>query len=392
MGAMKDEEEVIDASGFIISPGFINTHVHLGETIYADFIDGKYDLESYIEITNKIASASATIEDERKAVCDYSMLQLIKSGTTTIAGGRTSESSERFGIRNVSGYMLMRSPKLERFSLDLEPQFERFYEVLDRSVSYPALFIHSLGTVDEEILLKAQLLKKKYNDLRIMAHVAETRRVETESMKRFGMSSVQTLRKYDLLNSRTLLVHGNNLSVEDISLIRESGSSLAHCLSSNIRVADGVVDIQPLTKQGVPVSIATDGFATSGTLSVLSEAVSCYSYHNKVTCRFTAQEIFDMITINPAKALDMAGEIGSIEPGKRADIVFLKAKESTSNQDPVLQLVTDPAILAETVIVGGKMLFSGGELLIGNEKEIDDDFFRVVNKVKSDLTTTSFRG
>ena len=165
MGAMKDEEEVIDASGFIISPGFINTHVHLGETIYADFIDGKYDLESYIEITNKIASASATIEDERKAVCDYSMLQLIKSGTTTIAGGRTSESSERFGIRNVSGYMLMRSPKLERFSLDLEPQFERFYEVLDRSVSYPALFIHSLGTVDEEILLKAQLLKKKYNDL-----------------------------------------------------------------------------------------------------------------------------------------------------------------------------------------------------------------------------------
>lgn len=389
-GDLKSTGEIIDASGYIVSPGFINAHVHLGETIYTSLMDGWYNLEKYIEFTNKISSISKTIESARQSICDYSLMQLIKSGTTTIAGGRTNESSETFGVRNISAYMLMQSPKLGKFSEDIEKQFEKFDKGINRLITHTALFIHSLGTVSDEILSRTRDLRKRYTSLLIMVHVAETKKVEVEAKKRFGLTSVQTLQKYDLLNERTLLVHGNNLSPEDVSLICHSKSPLVHCLSSNLRVADNTADIWSLMQKGIPVSIATDGAATAGTFSVLSEARRCYSYHNRFHGEehcIPAQEILDMITINPAKALGMSAEIGSIEPTKKADIIFLRKNSFAVNQ-PANHLLMDDSIIVEGVIIGGKQLLWKNELLIRGESEITTNFFSVIEKVKSDISFT----
>lgn len=385
-GDFNSAEEIIDASGYVVFPGFINAHVHLGETIYADFTKGCHDLEAYLSLTNRISNVSHIIENERRAICDYSLLQLIKNGTTTIAGGRTNESSEAFGIRNVSGYMLMQSPKLGKFSQDIENQFETLCKRIDQSLTRPALFIHSLGTVTEEILSIARDLKKKHGDLLIMAHVAETKKVEAEAKKRFDLTSVQTLQKYGLLDEQSLLVHGNNLSLGDIPLIRHAGASLVHCLSSNLRVADNVADIRSLMQRGIPVSIATDGVTTAGTFSVLSEARRCYLYHNKSREKqnISAQETLDMITINPARALGMPDVIGSIESGKKADFVFLRAPLYSTSQ-VINDLLSDDSMVVEGVMAGGKKLLWNNKPLIEREKEIVDTFFRVVENVRADI-------
>lgn len=387
-------EEIIDASGYVVAPGLVNAHVHLGESVYMSFMEGVDDLQVYIERTNKISSVSRAIEEERRSVCDYSVAQIIRSGTTTIAGGRTNESSEAFGIRNVSGYMLMQSPKLEKFSRDIDEQFDAFFKRADPLLTRSALFIHSLATVSEDILSRARILKLKNPSLVVMVHVTETEQAESVAKERFGASSVQTLHRYGLLDRWTLLIHGTHLSSEDRFLISASGASLAHCLSSNLRVADGTADIRALTQAGIPVCIATDGSATAGTFSVLSEARKCYSYHNRSQeneYALTSQTIFDMITINPARALGMDHEIGSIEPGKKADLVFLQGPSLLVDQ-PVSQLLFADSWGVEGVMVGGRWLLWRDTLLVGNEKEINDDFFRVVRKVEVDLSTIRSHG
>ncbi|MFA5942106.1 MAG: amidohydrolase family protein [Candidatus Paceibacterota bacterium] len=390
-GDLRAGEETIDASGLIVSPGFINAHVHLGETIYTGFMNGWYDLEKYIEFTNRLSTVSSTIEDARRLICDYSLLQLIRSGATTIAGGRTNESSEPFGLRNVSAYMLMQSPKLGKFGENIEEQFEKFYLGLNQSISRPALFVHSLGTVSEEMLSLARDLKTKYSDILIMAHIAETAKTEAESKDAFGLTSVHVLQKYNLLGKQTLLIHGNNLSSEDASLINRSNSSLVHCLSSNLRVADNTADIWSLLQNNISVSIATDGVATAGTFSVLSEARRCYFFHNRFCpeeCHVSAQDILDMITISPAKSLRMFTEVGSIEPGKKADITLLRGSHF-SRTNPVDSLITNDSIVVEGVIVGGKKLLWQDNLLVGDEQKIIDDFAYVTEKVRSDIARTT---
>jgi 5-methylthioadenosine/S-adenosylhomocysteine deaminase len=382
-------EEIIDASGYIISPGFINAHVHLGETIYCDFFRGYHTLESYIELTNKISSASKAIELKRRSISDYSVLQLIKNGTTTIAGGRTNESAEFFGIKNVSGYMLMQSPKLGEFGRDMEAKFDVFYRESDTLLTRPALFIHSLGTVSEDVLLAARNLKEKYADLTVMVHVAETMAVERESKKKFGLTSVQALQRYGLLDDRTVLIHGNNLSNDDIALMRRARTPLVHCLSSNLCVADSAANISELIKQEIPVSIATDGVVTAGTFDVLSEARRCYVYHNRFCNKesfISEQEIWDMITVNPAKALGLFDEVGSIEIGKKADIVFFK--ESLKTDQPISYLLRSDLTSAEGVLVGGDVLLWENKLVTVNEPRMIEEFLEVVGRVKADLVST----
>lgn len=384
-----DDTETIDLRGGVIVPGFINAHVHLGESIYTGFLKGWFSLEEYLRRTNEISELSETIESARRIICDYSMLQLIRSGTSAIAGGRTSDSAEAFGIRNMSGYMLMQSPKLGKFSRDIEKQFEQISREVDTTLTQNAIFIHSLGTVDDQILSEVRNLKMKHPNLRIMTHVAETRRVEEDAMKRLGLSSVGILQKYGLLDAQTILIHGNNLTPEDFSLVRDSKASLVHCLSSNLRVANQTLDLRSALMSGIPVSVATDGSATSGTFSVLSEARRCYAYHNRFvdeTGHIPPQDFLDMITVNPARLLGLSEFVGSVVAGKKADLAFLSS--TFSILELVDSLLTDDTITVTGLMVGGKRILWEGRLANKKEPEIESRFLNVVEQVGVELATT----
>lgn len=383
------KDTLVNGHDYVVLPGFINAHVHLGETIYAHIVTRWHDLDTYIEHTNLACQLSRRIEQDRRIITDYSAARLLKTGTTTIAGGRTNESAERFGLRNVSAYMLMLSPKLGKFGDDIAGQFAIHEKKLDANLSTPAVFIHSLGTVSKDMLESARDIKKSQRDLVIMAHVGETADVEARSKNIFGLSSVETLAKYELLSTQTILIHGNHLSLNDKRLIKNSGASLVHCLSSNLHAADRVANIGNLVELDIPVSIATDGIATSGTFSVLSEAQKCYAYHNEQDrdASISAQEVLDMITIRPAEALNLSRERGSLTPGKCADLVFFRKEEHLSYSTPE-EILRNLPEAPDHVMVNGVWLLYDKEIVHVDEHHINESFERTVRAVQHDLATT----
>lgn len=357
--------KTLDADGLIVSPGFINTHTHLGESIYMDFIHGDYNLKKYLNTTDKLA-LNLDLEKGREIVCDYSILNFLKTGTSTICGGRTREAAEKWGIRNVSGYMLMKSSKLKNYSKAIEGKFLEEYQKADKNLTASAIFIHSLNAIDDEILLVVKKILNDKPNTKLMLHVAETKESEKDVIKKWGDSAVGVLKKVGLLSNQTILIHGSWITDRDMSLVKKAGSSIVCCLSSNLKVSDGTLDLVGLYGKGMSVCIATDGVVTSGTFNVLNEAKFCYLYHNKFerSNYIPAAEIFDMITIDAAKAIGMEYEIGSLELGKKADLVFLKVPHDNNN------LVDNIIFNADLVGVEGLMV--NGVLLMWDRKILNE--------------------
>jgi len=375
-------DKIIDASGMAVLPGFINAHVHLGESIFEDFFTGEYSLEHYLLITDELVRKTDLIECERDAIADYSLLNLIKSGTTTICGGRTTDSSERWGMRNVSGYMLMNSYKLKNLSTDVEKKFkDEYLKIKKTSLSYPALFIHSLNAFDHALIKNVKNILADYPDVRLILHIAETEKQEQEIRNKIGVSSVEFLCKNGLLDKRTVLIHGNYINEDDKQLIKKHNASIAHCLSSNLKIAGKTLELKGVLAEGIRTCIATDGSVTSGTFSVLQEAAKCFSHHN-VGHRdnlITMQKILDLITIDVARVLGLESDIGSIENGKKADVVFVKNGNCDAS-------IIDGVIRNRQGVVGmildGELKIWNNSILRMDEKEILERFRTLTNKIK----------
>src|SRR3989338_6465161 len=300
---MKDIK-VVNASNYIIIPGLINTHVHLGESIYANLIKGKLGLKEYLDFTNNLSKISDKIKLNREIICEYSLLRILRNGTTTICGGRTSKSAEKFGIRNVSGYMLMKSHSLGKYSKNIKKQFFEEYAVINHSLTRPAIFIHSLNTVDKQI----------------------------------------------------------------------------------------IAQIKKIHKKGASICIATDGVATSGTFSILSEGRLCLLFHNRFSDagnHITSQEIFDMITINAARAIGMADIIGSIDIGKKADLCFIKNKfnEDCLGADRLVEniIMNGEFNGISGIMVNGRFLMWNQKITVVNENKTIEKFIRLEKDVWNEL-------
>lgn len=377
---LKSEYHVIDAKGLFVLPGFINAHVHLGESIFQGLLKGQHSLEDYLRETEKIIEKTDLIEKERGASANYSLMKLIRTGTTTICGGRVANYANQWGVRNKSCYMVMNSSKLKKFSINLQEQYtEEYKKNKDVDISYPAIFIHSLNKIDVGTISSAKKILKKFPDTILTLHIAETKKQEKEVRRKFGMGSVDFLYKNGLLNKKTVLVHCNWLSQKDLSLIKKCKASIVQCLSSNINVADRVLNLKDVIKRDIKICLATDGVATSGTFSVLDEAKRCFLYYQRKRGQYniTEQKCLDLITIEAARVLSLDDVIGSIERNKRADLVFCRKL----NKKSLFKSIGD----ISGVIIDGNVKMWENKLLIFNDKKITEKFFEVLNRVKASI-------
>ena len=376
-------DRVIDAEGKWVIPGLINSHVHLGESAYASWMSGRYGLSRYLERTEELAQKLG-LETKRSVITAYSLLQLIRQGTTTIAGGRTREQSSLFGMRNVSGYMLMKSRKLGHFSETFNDEMRKFMD--DRSVlSYPAIFIHSLDTVDPSILQDVSKWRVKHKEIRMMIHVGETVVTAHRIAEQYRKSEIEVLNGFGLLDSQTLLVHGNHLSNADFEQIARKGSSLVHCLSSNFSAADKTLDLESALKHGINITIATDGVVTGSDFSILREAGAAYRYHNRFSqdSGIHAQLFFDMITTNAASALGLQENIGSIEVGKDADLAVISPPMGLKQGSVEHLLHYSNLIQVQDVMVAGELLLQNGEITNENSRHVEREFVELTNQLES---------
>ena len=275
--------KIINGDGLMAIPGLINTHVHLGESIYKFIIPRwKGSLSSYLKTTNALVEQNPIIEKQRALVCDYTIFKLIKTGTSTMAGGRTSKASERWGLRNISGYILMDSPKLKKYLVNIPLQFEQEYKKIKQlNSSLPAIFIHSLATIPSiHKLREVASLIRRHPETRLMIHIAEEPKERSIIKKRWGVSPLSVLQKTKLLGPKTVLIHGIYFTNKELSLIKKSGAAIVHCPSSNIATTGRTANLHRIVEMDIPFAIATDGLITAGSINVLEEARFCFSYHN----------------------------------------------------------------------------------------------------------------
>jgi 5-methylthioadenosine/S-adenosylhomocysteine deaminase len=368
---LRGAEKIIDASGLTIFPGFINAHIHLGESIFQHAFKNLNSLEEYLDITNKISKKAHFIEKNRSSIADYSILHLLCAGTTTICGGRTIDRASFWGLRNISGYMVMNSFKLSELSCDLGKKYKKEYKKIQAvKTSYPAIFIHSINNFDFKALLIIKNLLEEYPNTRLILHIAETKKQEEEVKKIFNLSSVKFLEKNGLLNKNTILIHCNWINDEDISLIKKNKASIVQCLSSNINVADKVLDLRKIIKKGIKACLATDGLPTSGTFNVIDEAQKCFHYYGK---KISEQKCIDLVTIDAAHVLGLEGNIGSIEKNKKADLVFLKSD---------CMNFSSSGYHVSGVIIDGSIKVWDGKVLGVDKGKIIKKFGKLLNKMQ----------
>jgi len=364
-----------DLSDHVVLPGLVNAHVHLGESAYKNFMSNCTSLSAYLDETEKICK-KLSIEDCRGTIGRYSVSKLLCNGNTTIVGGRTRELSNEFGIRNFSGYILMNSDKLGKFSKNIKVDFtEESAKCANDVLCKSLVFIHSINTIDAVILKN---VKEVIDDNPLTIHVAEDSESESNVFSRWGKSSVQVLADHGLLRKNTLLVHANCLHADDWRLISDSGATIVHCPSSNMRISDKVCDINKALDNGINVSIGTDGLVTGGTFSLLEEAKIAFLYQSLIgNSNISPKIIFDMITINPANALGL--NAGLIDIGKLADLIFVKMGNLAMNFDSFFEdIVFRPNIVDITsVMINGIWKVLNKTQIGFSDKNITDSFGRI---------------
>ncbi|MCM1154964.1 MAG: amidohydrolase family protein [Roseburia sp.] len=305
-------EQIIDADNAMITPAYLNAHIHFGE-YYLRGYKGNLSTEEYIALGEKFYRAFLKEQDEiRSSSIDNVLCESIQNGTLTVLGVRGWPNVPRFGVNAYLGYPIMRSEKLSAYMNRFE---ENFYALKAYGNVEYFLGLHSLNWIDEDALKAAAAFLNDHQNIKVSLHICETEAEVLSITQKYKVSPIQLLDSLGLLNENTLLVHCNYLKQEDIDLIRKRRASVAVCHSSNLKLGNRPCAIDILLENDINVMIATDGPATSDSLSLLDAVrISALISH------LDAQTLYDMITINPAKYLKI--NTGSVQIGNKADLLF----------------------------------------------------------------------
>jgi 5-methylthioadenosine/S-adenosylhomocysteine deaminase len=269
-------------------------------------------------------------------------------------------------------------------------QLFEFFRNLGSSRVRFALGPHAPYTCSAETLLWAKEFAEK-NGLIFHIHIAETRREQADSQQQHGARVVEYLSKTGALCDRMLAAHCVWLTKSEVDLLAKAGVSVAHCPVSNMKLASGgVAPLPEMFERGVTVGLGTDGAASNNSLDMFETMKVCALLHKAQRWDPTvlnAQKVLDLATIGGARALGIEDEIGSIEAGKKADIIILDGK--MPNLNPVHgkeTIVSDlvysaSAANVNTTIVDGKVLMQNRQFRTLNLERIVQSVSDITNKL-----------
>ncbi|MBU4036837.1 MAG: amidohydrolase family protein, partial [Proteobacteria bacterium] len=227
---------------------------------------------------------------------------------------------------------------------------------------------HSTYLCVPELLKKASLLAKK-NELLLVIHVSETKNELSQIAERYGLTPVGFLEDIGVLSSNLLACHCVHLTDDDIFLLKKYDVKVAHNPESNMKLASGIAPVPKLLKQGICTGIGTDGCASNNNLDIFHE-MSMAAKLGKVSTLdptvMNSKSVLKMATIDGAKALGISDITGSIEVGKKADIIIIDTRKAhlTPMFNPVSDLVyTARASDVATSIINGRIVMENGNLL-----------------------------
>ncbi|MFB6191269.1 MAG: amidohydrolase [Candidatus Nanohaloarchaea archaeon] len=362
--------EVIDCSGKAVIPGLVNAHTHAPMTLLRGISDDK-PLQDWLK--EDIFPAEEKLDEEDAFVgALLACSEMLKTGTTCFNEmyfhvDAVAKAVKTAGVRAVIGRGLT---DIDGGKEEKMEQAQGFIERnLDSSLVTPSVAPHSVYTCSDELLVEAKQLAERYG-LLYHIHVSETRRENLEfRVEEGGPTPVQYLYREGLLDGNTVLAHGTHLSGEDRQLVAESGAGVAHNPAANLKLGSGVAGVAEMVEDGIGVGIGTDGAASNNSMNLFEEAkIASLLQKERDPGKLPAQEVLDMLTIDGAQMLGLAGEIGSIEPGKKADLVTVSLdRPGMTPRHGKKGLLSDLVFSfngeVEDVLVDGRQVVREGEIL-----------------------------
>src|SRR5689334_10765414 len=389
--------QVIDARGALVLPGFINGHTHVPMTLFRGLHDD-VTLNDWLYKYIFPAEAKNVNEEFVRWGTKLAAAEQIRAGVTTFADmyyfeDAIAEETKATGMRGVLGETFIDFPapdnKGEAQMLAYTEKFLKRWQGDPLIHAAPAP--HSIYTCSKKTLQDAAALARKYHSP-ILIHVAEMKKEWEDSEKANGMSPVQYLEKLGVLGPDIVAAHCIFVDEADRKLLSERGTGCVHNPSSNMMIASGVSPVPEMRAAGVAVGLGTDGPAGSNNDLDLMEEIDLAAKLAKISkmnpLALGAKDVVAMATIDGARAIHMEREIGSIEAGKKADIILISLNEP--NAVPMYDIYAQIAYSlkgrdVETVIIGGKVVMRDHRLLTVDEPKVLEKAREYRKSVKASL-------
>ncbi len=341
--------ETAQLSEHVLMPGLINLHTHAAMSLMRGLAD---DLPLMDWLNNSIWPAERAFVSE-KFVFDGSLLaaaEMLKSGITCFNDmyfypQASVNAAIQAGIRANIGLTVLEFPTSYandaddylKKGLDARDNW-RYLPLITSSFAPHAPYTVSNSTFEQVVTYAEQL------NIGIHTHLHETQDEITQSLQQYGMRPLQRLKELGVLSPNLTAAHGVHLTEDEMLTLAQHGCNIAHCPSSNLKLASGFAPVAKLINHGVNVGIGTDGAASNNRLDMFAEmrtaALLAKAVSNDASS-VSAFQALQMATINGAKALGLEAKIGSIEIGKQADLIAVKLDdiENSPIYDPISHLV-----------------------------------------------------
>ena len=381
-----DYERVIDGKGALAIPGMINTHTHIGMVPFRSLGDDTPD-----RLTRFLFPLEQSCMTESLAYHSgkYAIAEMQLAGITTFFDmyyfeDELAKATDEMGSRAIlAETILEEAPDAKKSYGGLAYAAEFIPKWLNHPLITPAVAPHAPYTNSAESLKQAFNLAEKYA-VPFSLHVSEMTFEMEHYQNEYNQTPVQYLNDLGILNERTLAAHCIFATEADIALMKEKNVAVAHCIGANTKSAKGIAPVQAMLDAGLRVGLGTDGPSSGNTLDLFSQMKMVAYFHKtalKNRAAFPTRDIVRLATIGGAEALGMADQIGSLEPGKQADITLIET--DSVNMFPIF----DPyAVLVYSAQAHNvRDVFIAGEPVVTDKKIVRADLYDLRSRLDSEM-------
>ncbi len=389
--------ERLSAAGRLILPGLINTHNHAAMSLFRGLADD-LKLQEWLEKYIFPAEARNVNADFVRWGTRLAALEMIRGGTTTYADmyyfeDVVAEATKEAGMRGVLGETILDFPAPDNKTVPVALAYtEKFLERWKNDpLVVAAVAPHAPYTCSEQTLRQTHELAVRHG-APLLIHLSETETENKTILEKHKMSPTAYLDSLGLLKPRTLAAHCVWVSGEDIERLRRNGTGVAHNPSSNMKLASGAAPVVDMLAAGVAVGLGTDGVAGSNNdLDMFEEmdlAAKLAKLINRDPRALPARQALEMATVLGARALGMEKEIGSLEEGKRADLITVRL--DGAHAVPLYNIYSQivyalKASDVEDVVIEGRIVMRGRRVLTLNEEQVKAKAREYAQAVGADL-------
>ncbi len=389
--------EIIDARALTVIPGFVQTHIHLCQTLFRGMAD---DLELLDWLQKRIFPFEAAHDEHSmRTSALIGIAELVRSGTTTILDmGSVNHEEEviraigETGMRAFTGKAMMdindRYPKLRESSAasvqSTRSLAERWHNSYEGRLKY-AVAPRFVLSCSDGLMKDAHEMLASFDGMLFHTHASENKNEICAVRQRCNMGNVEFLDALGVLDDRACLAHCIHLNENEIGLLASRRVNIAHCPSSNLKLGSGIANVPLLRRRGINVTLGADGAPCNNNLNMFEEMrlASLLQKPAHGPTEMPAQSIVEMATVDGARALGLDKEIGSIEAGKKADLVLLDLNRfwnpipTSDNMYSSIVYTSGPENV-DSVMIDGKWIYRKREF-----PGIDED--RLMHDAKSEL-------